>query len=98
RALGVRAGQALSEGVPFVHERLKTAAIVEEFIAGREIYVGVVGNDPPEAMPPIEMVFDAGASDEQRIATFKVKWSTKYRESRGISNRIVTDLPKDVLA
>jgi D-alanine-D-alanine ligase len=97
RASVVRDDQALSERVSFVHERLKTAAIVEEFIAGREIYVGVVGNDPPQALPPIEMVFDAQVPDEQRIATFKVKWSTKYRESRGIKNRIASDLPPEVL-
>jgi len=92
----VRDDEAMEERVTFVHEKLKTAAIVEQFIAGREIYVGVVGNDEPKAMPPIEMVFQEGVADEQRIATFKVKWSTKYRESRGISNRICNDLPKEV--
>jgi D-alanine-D-alanine ligase len=96
RASVVRDDVALSERVSFVHERLKTAAIVEEFIAGREIYVGVIGNDPPKALPPIEMVFDSQVPDEQRIATFKVKWSTKYRESRGIKNRIASDLPPEV--
>jgi D-alanine-D-alanine ligase len=93
----VRDDEAMAERVAFVHDKVKTAAIVEEFIAGREIYVGVVGNDEPKAMPPIEMVFQEGVAEEQRIATFKVKWSTKYRESRGISNRIADDLPKDVL-
>ena len=62
RASVVRDDQALSERVSFVHDRLKTAAIVEEFIAGREIYVGVIGNDPPQALPPIEMVFDAAGA------------------------------------
>lgn len=98
RASVVRDDRALSERVAFVHERLKTAAIVEEFIAGREIYVGVVGNDPPKAMPPIEMVFDESVQDDHRIATFKVKWSTKHRESLGISNRIASDLPPELLA
>jgi D-alanine-D-alanine ligase len=96
RASVVRDDQALSERVAFVHDRLKTAAIVEEFIAGREIYVAVVGNDPPKALPPIEMMFDPQVPVEQRIATFKVKWSTKYRESRGIKNRIASDLPPEV--
>jgi D-alanine-D-alanine ligase len=94
----VRDDGALGERVTFVHERLKTDVIVEEFIAGREIYVGVVGNDPPRAMPPIEMIFKDDVPTEQRIATFKVKWSTKYRDSRGITNRIADDLPKEVVA
>jgi D-alanine-D-alanine ligase len=98
RASVVRDDDALSERVSFVHDRLKTAAIVEEFIAGREIYVGVVGNDSPKALPPIEMVFDTGVPDEARIATFKVKWSTKHRDRMGVKNRIAGDLPPEVQA
>jgi D-alanine-D-alanine ligase len=93
----VRDDQALSERVEFIHEQFATDAIVEEFIAGRELYVGVVGNDPPQALPPIEMVFGNQPNVENRIATFKAKWSVKYRESRGIENMIAKDLSKDVL-
>jgi D-alanine-D-alanine ligase len=98
RASVVRDDVALGERVTFIHERFKTAAIVEEFIAGREIYVGVVGNDDPKALPPIEMVFEPAVPDERRIATFKVKWSHKHRERMGVQNRIATDLPDDVRA
>jgi D-alanine-D-alanine ligase len=87
---------ALTERVAFIHTRHNTAAIVEEFIAGRELYVGVIGNDPPLALPPIEMVFGEDASEESRIATFKAKWSHKYREARGIQNCIAKDLSKDL--
>ena len=59
---------ALTERVAFIHTRHNTAAIVEEFIAGRELYVGVIGNDPPRALPPIEMVFGQDATEENRIA------------------------------
>ena len=48
---------ALAERISFIHARHNTDAIVEEFIAGRELYIGVTGNDPPRALPPIEMVF-----------------------------------------
>lgn len=93
----VRDDEALAERVSFIHERINTDAIVEEFIAGRELYVGVMGNDPPKALPPIEMVFGDGLDEESRIATFKVKWSAKYRKEKGIQNRVAKDLPKDVL-
>jgi D-alanine-D-alanine ligase len=93
----VRDDQALAERVAFVHDKVKTAAIVEEFIAGREIYVGVLGNGDPRALPPIEMLFKDDVPVEQRIATFKVKWSSKYRQTRGISNRVAKELDKDVL-
>src|SRR5258708_25258362 len=57
-----------------------------------------MGNDPPVALPPIEMVFGIEHNGESRIATFKAKWSVKYRESRGIQNMIARDLSKDVRA
>jgi D-alanine-D-alanine ligase len=92
----VRDDPALVERVAFIHTRHNTAAIVEEFIAGRELYVGVIGNDPPRALPPIEMVFGQDNAEENRIATFKAKWSHKYREARGIENRIAKDLSKEL--
>jgi D-alanine-D-alanine ligase len=93
----VRDDAALAERVAFIHDRIGTDAIVEEFIAGREVYVGVMGNDQPRALPPIEMVFGEKTDEQARIATFKVKWSVKHREARGIENRIATDLPKEVI-
>jgi len=94
----VRDDDALKERVTFIHQRIKTDAIVEEFIAGRELYIGVMGNDTPVSFPPIEMVFGAETTVESRIATFKAKWSVKYRESRGIQNMIAQDLSKEVRA
>jgi D-alanine-D-alanine ligase len=93
----VREDASLVERVAFIHDKVGTDAIVEEFIAGREVYVGVMGNDPPKSLPPIEMVFSDDTSAEARIATFKVKWSVKHRESRGIQNRVAKNLSKDVM-
>jgi D-alanine-D-alanine ligase len=92
----VRDDDALKERVSFIHERIKTDAIVEEFIAGRELYIGVMGNDPPIALPPIEMVFGNDSSVESRIATFKAKWSVRYREGRGIQNMIAENLSDEL--
>jgi D-alanine-D-alanine ligase len=89
--------EALAERMSFIHTRHSTAAIIEEFIAGRELYVGVLGNDPPRALPPIEMVFAQDSNEESRIATFKAKWSHKYRETHDIENRIATNLSRELL-
>jgi D-alanine-D-alanine ligase len=93
----VRDDDALSERIAFIHEKIKTDAIVEEFIAGRELYIGVIGNERPKALPPIEMVFKNEPNVEGRIATFKAKWSVKYRENHGIENMIAADLSKSLL-
>src|SRR3954471_3519925 len=92
----VRDDAALAERVTFIHERIKTDAIVEEFIAGRELYIGVMGNDKPSPLPPIEMVFGDDVTAESRIATFKAKWSVRYRESRDIQNMVAKNLSADL--
>jgi D-alanine-D-alanine ligase len=92
----VRDDDALKERVTFIHDRFKTDAIVEEFIAGRELYIGVIGNEAPVALPPIEMVFGNDSTAETRIATFKAKWSVRYRESKGIQNMIAENLSPEV--
>jgi D-alanine-D-alanine ligase len=92
----VRDDDALRERVTFIHDRIKTHAIVEEFIAGRELYIGVMGNETPIPLPPIEMVFKNESSSESRIATFKAKWSVRYRENRGIENMIAVNLSDEV--
>ena len=54
----VKSDEELAERVAFVHERMKADAIAEQFIEGREIYVGVLGNDRLTALPPRELVFE----------------------------------------
>ena len=48
---------ALMERVRAIRKELNDAALAEEFIDGREFYVGVLGNSQPKALPPIEMDF-----------------------------------------
>jgi len=80
----VENAEQLARRVQFIHESLGTAAIVEQFIDGRELYVGVIGNERLDVFPVWEMSF-AGMSDNRwRIATERVKWSTRYQKANGI--------------
>ena len=63
----------------FIHESLGTAAIVEQFIDGRELYVGVLGNERLQVFPVWEMSFAQMPDNSWRIATERVKWSTNTR-------------------
>src|SRR5947209_1412954 len=47
----------LKERISFVHEQIGSDALVEEFIEGRELYVGIMGNDRLTRLPVWEMVF-----------------------------------------
>ena len=80
----VENGDQLARRVQFVHESLGTAAIVEQFIDGRELYVGVLGNERLDVLPVWEMSFAGMAENRWRIATERVKWSTQYQKKHGI--------------
>jgi D-alanine-D-alanine ligase len=90
----VRDDASLAERVRFIHETVGSDAIAEEFIEGRELYVGVIGNQRLQTLPIWEMVFSNMPDDVARIATAKVKWDRKYRERHGVSTRAAQDLPR----
>jgi len=85
----------LARRVQFIHESLGTAAIVEQFVDGRELYVGVLGNDRLQVFPVWEMSFAKMPENRWRIATERVKWSTKYQVRHGIMTD-VAEVPQDV--
>ncbi len=85
--------EKLAERVAFIHKRLNTPAIAEQFIEGREIYVGVVGNDRLQVLPVWELSFSNLAEGAHAIATEKVKHDPIYQEKRGILQGPAQDLP-----
>jgi D-alanine-D-alanine ligase len=76
--------EKLAERVAFIHERIGTAAIAEQYIEGRELYVGVLGNDRLQVLPVWELHFGNMAEGARLIATEKVKHDPDYQERRGI--------------
>ena len=76
--------EQLARRVQFIHDTLGTAAIVEQFIDGRELYVGVLGNERLEVLPVWEMSFAQMTGNRWRIATERVKWNTQYQKKNGI--------------
>jgi len=88
----------LKERVEFVHEQIKSDALVEEFIEGRELYVGVMGNDRLTRLPVWEMVFGSMPDTLAAIATRKVKWDKRYQQRYGITTLAAADLPAGIEA
>jgi D-alanine-D-alanine ligase len=80
----VRRDSALATRVAYVHDRVGTDAIVEEYIAGRELYVGVIGNRQLTVFPPWELLFERMPETMPRIATEKVKHDTDTQAKWGI--------------
>ncbi|HEX7008650.1 MAG TPA: ATP-grasp domain-containing protein [Phycisphaeraceae bacterium] len=86
--------ERLAERVDFVHRHLGTHAIAEEYIDGRELYVGVVGNQRLQTLPIWELHFPKLREDAPRIATGKVKWDYKYQKKIGIRSGRARNLPE----
>jgi len=74
----------LEERVRFVHDSIGSDAICEEFIEGRELYVGVLGNERLTTFPVWELHFGKRPRSTRLIATDKVKWSDRYQSQVGV--------------
>ena len=77
---------SLKQRVEFIHSKFHQAAIVEELVEGREVYVGLIGNADVEVLPLTEMTFGEPETTEHRIATYKAKWDEDYRKRKKIRN------------
>ena len=91
-------GKQLAERIGFIHEQTHSDALVEEYIEGRELYVGVLGNDRLKVLPVWEMSFGSLPESLPAIATRKVKWDRKYQQKYGITTAAAAELPDTILA
>lgn len=96
RASLVESDEKLAERVAFVHDRLGTDAIAEQFIDGREIYVGVLGNRRLQAFPVWELVVENRSDREPLIATAKVKHDTDYQRKLGVFHQVAEGLSDEL--
>jgi D-alanine-D-alanine ligase len=87
----------LNKRVKYIHDTILTPAIIEQFIDGRELYVGVMGNHRLRVFPVWEMSFAKMSENNWRIATERVKWSVKYQKRHGIDTA-EAQLPEGVAA
>ena len=94
-------GEAL-ERARFVHEQFECDALVEEYVDGRELTVGVLGNARLTILPPQELFFGEGKEGQAedpaapRFSTAKAKWDDEYRKKWGIRNGPAAPLPPGI--
>ncbi len=93
----VRDDEALFERVQFIHNHTGNDAIAEQYIEGRELYVGVVGNQRLTTLPVWEMTF-GNLPEGMHIATAKVKWDRGYQDKYRIDTHAARDLPEELVA
>jgi D-alanine-D-alanine ligase len=93
----VRSTRDMMERVQMIHDKVKDAALVEEYVEGREFYVGVLGNLDAVAFPPIEMDFSDLPEGKAPILDSKAKWDEKSVEYQG-TKAVLADVPEETQA
>lgn len=88
----VRDRAQLRARVRLMHVQHGSDALIEEYIDGRELYVGVLGNERPMALPVWELQFGRLPARMSRIATRRIKWDRAYQRSLGIGPRAAPGL------
>jgi D-alanine-D-alanine ligase len=87
----------LIERVSAIRKELDDAALAEEFIDGREFYVGVVGNSQPKALPPVEIDFTGFPEGVPKVMDSKAKWDERSKEYKG-TRSVLAQLPDELRA
>lgn len=93
--------QELFQQLDSLHGEYASPILVEEFIEGREFYVGVLGNSHPTALPVMEMDFTGFPADKPRIASWEAKWGDDGEgsgaEFAGTKSIFPEDLDEDLV-
>ena len=84
----------LRERVQFIHDNVQSDALAEEYIDGRELYIGVLGNTRLTTLPVWEIDFGTLGDASAGIATRKVKWDRDYQKKYGIKTGPAEGLSK----
>ena len=81
----------------WVHSHFDSPVLIEEYIDGREMYVGVIGNDNAEALPIVELDLSKLPDGTPRIAAAEVKWGKGTKAYKDTKSAIATDLPEETI-
>jgi D-alanine-D-alanine ligase len=88
----------LMERIDWLHANFDSPVLIEEYVEGREMYVGVIGNDNPLALPVVELDLSKLPEGRPRIAGAEVKWGKGTRAYRDTKSAIAEDLSEETMA
>jgi D-alanine-D-alanine ligase len=87
----------LMERIDALHADLDSPVLIEEYIEGRELYVGVLGNNSPQALPIVELNLSDLPEGTPRIAGTEVKWERGTAAYKKTKLRLPEDIPEEVV-
>jgi D-alanine-D-alanine ligase len=86
----------LMERIDWLHANFDSPVLIEEYVDGREMYVGVIGNDNPTALPVIELDLSKLPEGRPRIAGAEVKWGKGTRAYKDTKSAVAEDLSEEI--
>ena len=87
----------LMERMDWLHQHFDSPVLIEEYVEGREMYVAIIGNEKPEALPVIELDLSKLPAGTPRIAAAEVKWGKGTKAYKDTKSAIATDLPEEIM-
>jgi D-alanine-D-alanine ligase len=88
----------LMERIDWLHANFDSPVLLEEYVEGREIYVGVLGNGNPTPLPVVELDLSKLPEGTPRIAGAEVKWGKGTRAYRDTKSAVAEDLADETVA
>jgi D-alanine-D-alanine ligase len=88
----------LMERIDWLHANFDSPVLIEEYVEGREMYVGIIGNENPLALPVVELDLSKLPEGRPKIAGAEVKWAKgtgAYRDTKSI---LPDDLSDDTVS
>jgi D-alanine-D-alanine ligase len=93
----VNSVKEMLERIAWIDEEFDSAAMLEEYIEGREIYAAVLGNDRPEALPPVELDLSKLPEGMPKIAGYEVKFDTRTEAYKVTKSAPATGLDEETV-
>src|SRR5215831_4696270 len=82
----------LMERIHYIQEEFDSPSLIEEYIEGREIYAGILGNQRPEALPLIELDLSKLPAGMPKVAGTEVKWEKESEAYKVTKSSVAKDL------
>ena len=87
----------LMERIQLLHEQFDCPVLIEEYIEGREIYGAVLGNDPAEPLPLVELDLSKLPADTPKIAGREVKFDRDSEAYKVTKSALAENLDEDTV-
>jgi D-alanine-D-alanine ligase len=87
----------LMQRISYVQEEFDSPSIIEEYIEGREIYAGILGNQRPEVLPMIELDLSKLPANMPKVAGMEVKWEKDSEAYKVTKSFPAEDLDEDTI-